>query len=110
MKKIIVIAIALVTATLTYGEVDAKVKALYKKECSRCHGAEGKGETKMGKKLGAKDYSDPEVQAKLKDEQAFKVVREGLTEDGKNKMKANSEMKDQEIKDLVAYMRTFKKK
>ena len=32
-------------------------KALYEKECAKCHGTDAKGETKMGKKLGAKDYS-----------------------------------------------------
>jgi cytochrome c553 len=51
-------------------------KALYEKDCAKCHGSDGKGETKMGKKLGAKDYTDPKVQAALTDDAAFKVTKE----------------------------------
>jgi hypothetical protein len=69
-----------------------------------------KGETKMGKKLGAKDYTDAKVQAELKDDAAFKAIKEGLKDkDGKVLMKPQEGASDQDIKDLVAYMRTFKK-
>ena len=49
-------------------------KAAYDKDCAKCHGADGKGETKMGKKLGAKDYTDAKVQSALTDEQAVKAA------------------------------------
>ena len=32
----------------------------------------------MGKKHGAKDYTDAKVQDELKDEAAFKAIKEGL--------------------------------
>ena len=32
----------------------------------------------MGKKLGAKDYTDPKVQEALKDDAAFKATKDGL--------------------------------
>ena len=41
----------------------ADTAALYEKHCLKCHGADGKGETKMGKKVGAKDLTDAKVQA-----------------------------------------------
>src|SRR3954451_24836605 len=86
------------------------VKALYEKYCTKCHGADGKGDTKMGKKLGAKDYTDPKVQADLKDEAAFKAIKEGLKDkEGKVLMKPAEGTSDEDIKALVAYMRTFKK-
>lgn len=89
---------------------EAKIKALYDKECAKCHGADGKGDTKMGKKLGAKDYTDPKVQAELKDDAAFKAIKEGLKDkDGKTLMKPLEGVSDEDIKALVAYMRTFKK-
>ena len=53
-------------------------KATYEKDCTKCHGADGKGDTKMGKKYGAKDYTDAKVQDELKDEAAFKAIKEGL--------------------------------
>lgn len=109
MKKILTLSIALVAGmALTAGAADAK--ALYEKDCAKCHGEDGKGETKMGKKLNAKDYTDAKVQAELKDEAAFKAIKEGLKDkEGKVLMKPADGLSDEEIKGLVAYMRKFKK-
>ena len=63
-----------------------------------------------GQKTGAKDYTDAKVQAELKDEAAFKAIKEGLKDkDGKVLMKPAEGTSDEDIKALVAYMRTFKK-
>ena len=79
------------------------------KQCVKCHGEDGKGDTKMGKKLGAKDYTDPKVQDALKDDAAVKSIKEGLKKDDKTLMKPAEGLTDDQIKGLVAYMRTFKK-
>jgi cytochrome c1 len=64
----------------------------------------------MGKKLGAKDYTDAKVQDEIKDEAAFKAIKDGLKDkDGKKLMGPAEDMSDAEIKDLVAFMRKFKK-
>src|SRR5688572_26480242 len=75
--------------------------------CAKCHGADGKGQTKVGKKLKAKDYTDAKVQADLKDEDMIKATAEGVTdESGKERMKAyKDELSADEIKELVAYIR-----
>ena len=73
-------------------------------------GKDGKGATKMGRQNGAKDYTDPKVQAEMKDEDAFKAIRSGMKENGKEKMKPyGGELSDEEIRALVAYMRAFNK-
>lgn len=88
----------------------ADAKAIYVKDCQKCHGADGKGQTMMGKKLKVKDYTDAAVQKKFTDEEAIKVVKEGKKEGGKTLMKAyQDELSDQEVKDLVAYVRKFAK-
>ena len=92
MKYIAIIAaLAFVGGTATMRAADeaalAKAKVVYEKECAKCHGKEGKGDTKMGQKLGCKDYSKAEVQSKMKDEEAFKAIKEGLKKDGKTLMK-----------------------
>ena len=70
--------------------------------CKGCHGAEGKGDTKLGQKLGCKDYSDPKVQAAVKDDQMFKSVKEGLKKGDTEVMKPYStKLTDEEIKALV---------
>ena len=109
MKKLLTLTVAILAGmALTASAADAK--AVYEKECSKCHGADGKGDTKMGKKLGAKDYSTAKVQEEMKDDKAFKAIKEGLkSEDGKTLMKPTEGVTDDEIKAIVKYMRTFKK-
>ena len=53
-------------------------KEIFDKSCVKCHGVDGKGDTKMGKKLGVKDYTDAKVQAEMKDDTAFKAIKEGI--------------------------------
>lgn len=105
-KRILILAVTAL-ALLSARADDAKVQ--YDKLCAKCHGADGKGNTKMGKKLNAKDYTDAKVQAELKDDKAFKAVREGLKDGTKTVMKPDSKLTDKEIKDLIAHLRTFKK-
>jgi cytochrome c5 len=107
-KKLALFAVLLAVPAFVACASDAK--ALYEKDCAKCHGSDGKGETKMGKKLGAKDYTDPKVQAALTDEAAFKATKEGLKDkEGKVLMKPTEGTSDDDIKGLVDYMRTFKK-
>jgi cytochrome c553 len=109
MKKLLPLLVAgLAISALSATAADAK--ALYEQDCAKCHGADGKGDTKMGKKLGAKDYTDAKVQAELKDDAALKAIKEGLKDkEGKTLMKPAEGMSDDDAKALVAYMRAFKK-
>lgn len=109
MKKIILLAATLsFAAALTASAADAKEN--WEKLCAKCHGADGKGQTKMGQKLGIRDYTDAKVQEELKDDVAFKSLKEGLKDkEGKTLMKPVEGLSDDEIKALVAYVRTFKK-
>jgi cytochrome c553 len=109
MKKILTVIIAVV-AVSAFSARAADAKENWEIKCKNCHGADGKGDTKMGKKNGAKDYTDPKVQAELKDDAAFKAIKEGFKDkEGKVVMKPSEGLSDDEIKGLVAYMRTFKK-
>jgi mono/diheme cytochrome c family protein len=109
MKKLLTLSIAIIAVSaLSASAADAK--ANYESNCAKCHGADGKGQTKMGQKLGVKDYTDAKVQADLKDDAAIKAIKEGLKDaDGKTLMKPAEGMSDDDVKALVAYMRTFKK-
>lgn len=108
MKKTLLITLGIAAALCSASAADAK--ANYDKGCAKCHGKEGKGDTKMGQKLGVKDYTDAKVQSAMKDDAAFKAIKEGLKDkDGKVLMKPSEDLSDEDIKGLVAYMRTFKK-
>ena len=107
MKKMMAaVAVAAMFAGLSAFADDAK--AVFDKNCAKCHGVDGKGETKVGKKLGIKDLTDAKIQGELKDEKAFKSIKEGLKDGEKTLMKAAEGLSDDQIKDLVAYIRKFK--
>ncbi|HVZ63359.1 MAG TPA: cytochrome c [Lacunisphaera sp.] len=81
----------------------------WENHCASCHGSDGKAQTKMGKKLKVKDYTDAAVQAALKDEDMIKATADGVVVDGKERMKGfKAELSADEIKELVAHIRKFK--
>lgn len=78
--------------------------AIYKAKCASCHGADGKGQSPMGKKMNLRDLGSPEVQ-KQTDKELY-----DWTADGKGKMPAyKDKLSADEINALVKHMRSFKK-
>jgi len=90
----------------------ADAKEIFEKDCAKCHGVDGKGKTKMGEKVGVKDYADAKVQADMKDAEMAKAIKEGVKEKDTDKirMKAFPDLSEDEIKSLVAYVRSLKGK
>ena len=80
-------------------------EATYKAKCAVCHGADGKSDTPTGKNMKIGSFADPEV-AKMSDEDLAEVI-----EKGKGKMPAyGKSLKPEQVKDLVAYIRSLAKK
>ncbi|MFY9729050.1 MAG: cytochrome c [Candidatus Acidiferrales bacterium] len=78
-----------------------KSLATFKAKCASCHGADGKGKAA----LKTQDLASAEVQ-KMSDAELTTI-----TADGKGKMPAyGKSLKPDQIKDLVAYIRSFAKK
>ena len=109
MKKMLLLVTMLGLATALSAKA-ADAKENWGNLCAKCHGADGKGDTKMGQKLGAKDFTDAKVQADMKDDAACKAIKEGLkSADDKTLMKPFDALSDDEVKALVAYVRGLKK-
>lgn len=95
---------AVAVALCAPARADDKSAALYKQKCVACHGADGKGETPAGKSMKAGSFADPAVAKMTDDELAAAVTN------GKGKMPAyGKSLKADEIKGLVAYIRTLTK-
>jgi cytochrome c6 len=94
-------AFLLAATTCAYSQDDAA--ALYKSKCQVCHGADGKGDTPAGQKMGVKDFHSPEV-AKMSDEELFDAIKKG-----KGKMQGyDGKLTDDQMKSLVKYIRSLK--
>lgn len=110
MKAITKIAIAGFALAFTAGAARAATAAeIWENSCASCHGADGKAQTKQGKKLKVRDYTDPKVQAELKDDAMLTAILDGVKENGKERMKGfKDEVSEAEAKDLVKFIRTLK--
>ncbi|HTX42570.1 MAG TPA: cytochrome c [Acidobacteriaceae bacterium] len=92
------LAVALPTFAQQPGE------ATYKTKCAMCHGADGTGNTPIGKNMNVRSFKSPE-DIKASDADLFKQTKEGV-----GKMPAyGSRLTDAQINDVVAYIRTLQK-
>jgi|GEM_PF-2021436 len=79
---------------------------LYADLCAKCHGNRGRGDTKMGMKLGARNFTDATVQASFTDTQALDVIKNGMKRAGMTVMRPST-LSESDCESLVAYVRTF---
>jgi cytochrome c6 len=79
--------------------------ATYKAKCATCHGADGKGETTVGKTNKLRDLASADVQKETDADLTAAIAS------GKNKMPAyGKSLKPGQVKDLVTYIRSLAKK
>lgn len=106
--RITLIAAAFAAAACSYA---ASAQDNWDNHCASCHGEDGKAQTKQGKKLKIRDYTDAAVQAELKDDDMLKAILDGVVENGKERMKGfkdEFENPEKEAQELVAFIRKLK--
>lgn len=79
-------------------------EATYKAKCAMCHGADGTGNTPIGKNMKLRSLKSPE-DVKATDADLFKQTKEGV---GKMQGYAGK-LSDPQIQDVVTYIRTLQK-
>jgi len=88
-------------------------KAIYQKECAKCHGDAGAGDGAMGQKLKDKPSNWAAGGGGLKDMDDAKItesIKKGGNAVGKSKaMPAYPKLSDAEVQSVVAYVKTLKK-
>jgi len=99
MGLVVLFACGLI-AVCSSSAVAQDAAATYKAKCAMCHGPDGKGG-----KMGTKDFASPEIK-----EESDAQLTETITKGKPPKMPSyEGKLKDTEIKDLVAYIRSFAK-
>lgn len=107
-----ILTAALLSTTLAVQAADVdQGKKLYGQFCASCHGQSGKGDGPAAAALNPKprDHTDKEYMSKLSDEDMFKVIKNGGASVGKSPLMPpwGASLKDDQIKDVVAYIRTL---
>lgn len=74
----------------------------FKAKCASCHGLDGSGNSAVGKKLGVRDLRSAEVK-KMTDAQMNTIITKG-----KGKMPAAKDLSADQVKGIVAYVRSLK--
>jgi len=91
-------------STLVYAQNDGA--RLFKSKCSACHGTDGSGDTDVGKAMGVPDLHSADVQ-KLQDTELTEIIRDGK---GTQMPAFKDKLTDDQIKQLVSYIRELNKK
>jgi mono/diheme cytochrome c family protein len=78
----------------------ASAEAMYKAKCAACHGADGKGKEAMK----TKDFGSADVQ-NMSDADLSALITKGKPP----KMPAYKSMTPEQVKDMIAFIRSFKK-
>ncbi|MGB3550906.1 MAG: cytochrome c [Candidatus Binatus sp.] len=114
-----VAALALISTAARAADLTSAASS-YTDTCAKCHGPAGKGDgpkaaelkDKDGKPVAIGDLSDCAKMSKVTDDDLFKELKEGGASVGKSKFMTpyGDAMEDDEIKAMVAYVRTLCKK
>ncbi len=99
--SMVVLVFALLASTAFAADSGAD---LFKTKCASCHGASGAGDTAMGKSMKLKDLGSADVQ-KQSDADLANVITKGR----KPMPASEGKLTNDQIQDLVKYVRTLKK-
>lgn len=83
-------------------------KSLYRRQCSSCHGPDGRAQTSKGKFSHARDLADAKWQDDVTDERIFNSIMNGRNVRG-NMPSFGDRFSEAEINGLVKFVRDLKK-
>jgi len=105
-KIILLLAGTFLTSALFAADAEEN----WKQHCVRCHGPDGKGATKMGRKLKVKDLTQEKTQKRLTDDDITDLLANGYKDNsGEERMPAfGDKLSHEERTALIAFVRSLK--
>jgi mono/diheme cytochrome c family protein len=92
------LALALTAANSAPAAAQADGKALFEKNCTKCHGADGSGDTPAGKKMKVPRWDAEDLQV----DKAVKTVREN-----KKHKTVSKKLSDEQLQAIGAHVATL---
>jgi mono/diheme cytochrome c family protein len=104
-------AVMLSTALVAYAADAEEGKKLYGQFCASCHGQSGKGDGPAAAALNPKprNHTDKEYMSQMSDDEMLKVIKNGGASVGKSPLMPpwGASLKDEQIQDVIAYIRSL---
>ena len=105
MKRFVMLAALTLVIALPAIAADPDGAALFKAKCATCHGADGAGQTSIGKSMKLRDLRSADVQ-KQTDIELTKIIS-----GGKGKMPGfGQKMSTADVMAVIAHVRTLQSK
>jgi cytochrome c oxidase cbb3-type subunit 3 len=104
-------AVVLSTSLIAQAADAEQGKKLYGQFCASCHGQSGKGDGAAAAALNPKprDHTDKDYMSKMSDADMLSVIKNGGASIGKSPLMPpwGASLKDDQIQDIIAYIRTL---
>jgi mono/diheme cytochrome c family protein len=111
MSLMALCVVVLSTAFVAHAADAEQGKKLYGQFCASCHGQSGKGDGPAAAALNPKprDHTNKEYMSKMSDDDLLKVIKDGGASIGKSPLMPpwGASLKDDQIQDVIAYVRTL---
>jgi mono/diheme cytochrome c family protein len=105
IKTVAVLGVVFVGIGIPAVAEDSPGASLFRSNCVICHGGDASGNTALGKKFKVRDLKSPDVQ-KATDAELFDVILKG-----KKPMPGFADrLKDEQIRQIISYLRDLAKK
>ncbi len=81
ITAVMLLSLAVAGIAALAAEATPSLPPLFVQKCVKCHGEDGRAQTPKGKKMKARDFTDPDFQQHKSDEQIVDTITNGTDKD-----------------------------